>query len=295
MGPASLPTPLSPMRGRVPSSGDQGTRNLASDVFPSGPSEDFPSGSVTGARTGIRIHPPADPLGCARSQGPSLPSQTGLRQAVPQLGFPLMAFRLERSHRCPVRRPFLDATFGFRPGWPSSCRNTFAVPSSTRLASDRSLQHEGLLNRADRFRHVIPLWKNSDLSSLSAVQFSFSLRRSDKMKLRLNGRFRNRPSDDFSTFASFRCGRGWITQPLAANSCRSRSRRHNIAMHKRAATQLTIAFSEQPQPQGVELDEAFRILLVVSPRIVLEGHMRLGVERVRRLAPHHHRIALVKL
>jgi hypothetical protein len=242
MGPASLPTPLSPMRGRVPSSEDQGTRNLASDVFPSVPSEDFPSGSVTGARTGIWIHPPVDPLRCARSQGPSLPSQTGLHQAVPQLGVPLVAVRLERLHRCPVRRPFLDATFGFRPGWPSSCRNTFAVPSSTRLASDRSLQHEGLLNRADRFRHVIPIWKNSDLSSLSAVQFSLFPRRSDELKLLLHGRFCNRPRSDFSTFASFRCGRGWITQPPVANSFRSRPRARNIAMHNRVAAQLTIAF-----------------------------------------------------
>ena len=65
MGPTSLPTPLSPMRGLDRQLNETG-RNLASDVFPSAASEDAASGSVTGARTGIRLHPPTDPVECAR-------------------------------------------------------------------------------------------------------------------------------------------------------------------------------------------------------------------------------------
>src|SRR5690606_35627234 len=46
---------------------------------------------------------------------------------------------------------------------------------------------------------------------------------------------------------------------------------------------------QQPQPQRVELDETVRVGLVVGPGVVFERDVRLGVERVRRLAPDHAR------
>ena len=94
--------------------------DLASDVFPSVPSEDFPSGSVTGARTGIRLHPPISPVQSRRGRSrsltfPSRPS-TGSSAARPSVD----GRSLKRLHRHPVRRPCCDASFGIRPGWPGS-------------------------------------------------------------------------------------------------------------------------------------------------------------------------------
>ena len=91
--------------------------DLASDVFPSVPSEDFTSGSITGARTGIRIYPPLGPVSVAsqsEDRSLTLPSRasTGGSAAMPSIG----GGRLTRSHRLPVRRPLYDATFAHPAG-----------------------------------------------------------------------------------------------------------------------------------------------------------------------------------
>ena len=138
--------------------------DLASDVSPSGHSKmvfrflhrrshrhpDLPS-----ARPGF---------GRLRSEdrSPALPSRasTGGSAAWPSTG----GRRLERSHRVPARRPLRGAIFGNRPGWPGPQRETFALPSSTRLASGQRPWHEGLEKRADRTRCVFPVSESSYLS-----------------------------------------------------------------------------------------------------------------------------------
>src|SRR5512143_2860114 len=51
----------------------------------------------------------------------------------------------------------------------------------------------------------------------------------------------------------------------------------------------------QAQAQRIQLDEAFGVALVVGPLVVLEGNRLHRVERLRRLAADHGRVALVEL
>ena len=104
MGPALLPTPLSPMRGLVR------RRELGIRCFSLLSVRKRSSGSVTGARTGIRIHPPISPVRSRRGRShsltfPSRPS-TGGSAARPSVN----GRSLERLHHHPVRRPFCDAS-----------------------------------------------------------------------------------------------------------------------------------------------------------------------------------------
>ena len=43
---------------------------------------------------------------------------------------------------------------------------------------------------------------------------------------------------------------------------------------------------QRPQPQRIQADEARRILLVIGAAVILEGHQRILVKRLRRLAAH---------
>lgn len=173
------------------------------------------SGTLTGARTGIRLHPPIHPVECARSENPRFfPRPTFNRQLRN------LTFRNGRLPRAVASRidpqAAVQCLLGCQPGWPGSQRNDFAAQSSTRLVSDRSLRREGLLCRADRFRHVFPVQNFPVLSGFWAIQSSSFPRRSDDLKLRLAERFCNGTRPEFSTFPGFPCGGGWITQPLVA-------------------------------------------------------------------------------
>lgn len=94
-----------------------------------------------------------------------LPCPAALQRAVPQPCLPLVAggsnghiaFRSEDLYTTPPS-PIL-------PGRPGSPRKTFALPSSTRLASGMNLRHEGLEKRADRSRGVFPGRNSFALSS----------------------------------------------------------------------------------------------------------------------------------
>ena len=104
MGPALLPTPLSPMRGLVR------RRELGIRCFSLLSVRKRSSGSVTGARTGIRLHPPISPVRSRRGRShsltfPSRPS-TGGSAARPSVD----GRSLERLHHHPVRRPCCDAS-----------------------------------------------------------------------------------------------------------------------------------------------------------------------------------------
>ena len=137
MGPALLPTPLSPMRGLVFRRTFR--RALGTRRFPALPAS-WPPGSVTGARTGIRSCPaPVQVLG----PSPSTPGQTEADHPLPSISsgsasaeafaFPSMAGR--------CARPVADC---------------FASFSNGPLASDRSLLHVVLEDRADSFRYIEP-------------------------------------------------------------------------------------------------------------------------------------------
>jgi len=210
MGPALLPTPLSPMRGLI--SEETGTWH---PMFPLRAARKRSSGSLTGARTGIRLHPPTYPVECARSENPRFFPRLTFNGQLRNLTFRFG--RLPQTVASPSGPQTLaQRLLGFRPGWPGSWWFDFAAPSSTRLASDRSLSPEGLLIRADRIRHVFPVWKFPVLSDLSVLQFSSFPRRSDDLKLRLADRFCNVARREFSTFPAFPCGGGWITQRFVA-------------------------------------------------------------------------------
>ena len=48
------------------------------------------------------------------------------------------------------------------------------------------------------------------------------------------------------------------------------------------ASVARVPLAQDAQAQGVQLDEAGRVLLVVGPRIVLESDVGFGIERVGR-------------
>ena len=113
MGPTSLPTPLSPMRGPAL------RQALSIQCFPSGAIRRLRiKGSVTGARTGIRCHPPVDPRRQRQVVRPSLPLRSGLRQAVPRSIPPSMAEASIGDSAIRVRRLFRYCLLGIRPGGP---------------------------------------------------------------------------------------------------------------------------------------------------------------------------------
>src|SRR4051812_43762829 len=62
-----------------------------------------------------------------------------------------------------------------------------------------------------------------------------------------------------------------------------------------SAFRPALSHRPQPQPQRVELDEALGVALIVGALIVLEGDVLHRVERARRPAADHRRIALVEL
>ena len=251
MGPVLLPTPLSPARGL--SSWRTIQRALGTRCFPFLPASRN-SGSVTGARTGIRGLPLRIPsqrlfLRCVRSR--DLP--------------PLLACCLWRL------RPDLgpDVSLDCMPGFPASY---------------------GLLSRSSRTAHLLPvetfgLWSSKTARTVTATSVGFEnrfdfrsldhqskcfSRPSDELKLRLPTESFKLCKFDLSTFPRFRGGQGWITQRLVASRSGNDAKvRENLSLP------LAIPLGEQLQAQRIEPDKAFRILLVIGPGIVLKGDMRL--------------------
>ncbi len=259
MGPASLPTPLSPMRGQAP----QGCRNLASDVSASIHPR-MGASFVTGARTGIRIHPPSGRSGRVRSEDRRLPLRPTFDGRLRGPAFHCWpAPRTVASH---VRPESLDAT-------PPSASGR-AGP--TRGEAHSRFRHRLALRRTKSFARIVSrsAWTGSDTSFKDAVSVVLQVVRpvqtgrfaspSDGLKLRLDARLRKRHRADLSTSAQIACGRRWTSQPLVAN----------------LPVASPVSLSQQPQAQGVELDEALSVLLIVGSGIVLERDMCLGIERI---------------
>ncbi len=82
-----------------------------------------------------------------------------------------------------------------------------------------------------------------------------------------------------STFSENASGQGWITQQLGVSgeTIPSFPPSHESSGHREA---LPVALGQQSQAQGIELDEAGSISLVIGARVILERHMRFRIERV---------------
>jgi len=205
MGPALLPTPLSPARGLVFRRTFR--RALGARCFPFSPASRR-SGSVTGARAGIRFLPRS-----VRSE--DLPSSEETETGHPLLARHLERFRVRRSVRVPI-----DA----RPERPACSR---------------------VLSRSSRAAHLRPaeafcMWSSKTARTVSATssgfEKSFAIRPldrqskslslpSDKQRLLRRSESFKVAKAQFSTFQSIRCGRAWITQRFGANVLNKQSDR----------------------------------------------------------------------
>lgn len=87
-----------------------------------------------------------------------------------------------------------------------------------------------------------------------------SLCLSDDSKLLRKVHLIKRRKGDLSTFRDIPCGREWISQRFVAK--------------------LPVALGQQPQTQRVELNKAFRILLVIRAGIVLKRDVLLAIQAV---------------
>lgn len=203
MGPASLPTPLSPARG------------LSSCVRPKAAA--FPKRLAPDVSPIVRQagHPVPSPA-LAPASG-SAPFAHPVRRPAPrqlggsETGRSLMAVPLEaRSNRRSSARSRRSPT-----GSSGRQRIAFTTLSNGALASSRSLLQVSLKGRADSIRRLIRVEKCPGFRSLDRHPERLSCP-SDDLRLRPqteSGKLRN---PDFSTFHGFRCGHGWISQRLVA-------------------------------------------------------------------------------
>lgn len=189
--------------------------NLASDVSPSFCTEAQSSGSVTGARTGIRIHPPA---GSSRAIG---------AEAVSSLAYPTLNRRLRGrmprtgpSSGCASSGPktFRNAPIGRRPGGPARdeipSHFLHRVPSVRPKPSARGHSRCARTDPATSFRfEFLPFYqavRPSSSKEFRSVPIG--------LKLPPPTRFDKLARPRFSTFPRFRCGLRWISHRFVAES-----------------------------------------------------------------------------
>src|ERR1051326_1034783 len=88
-------------------------------------------------------------------------------------------------------------------------------------------------------------------------------------------------------------------QPASASTARRTAVDFEIVRRLMAAPsvelQLALSLAERAQPQSVEFDETFGVVLVVGDRAFLEGHQLLVVERIFALTPDNRDAAFVEL
>ena len=105
--------------------------------------------------------------------------------------------------------------------------------------------------------------------------------RFDKGKLRLKNESRKTKMRKLSTGMQIPCGQHWITPSKGQirRCCHSTDSfiSANSSISERSAA---IPLCQKAQAQGVELDEARSILLIICAGIVFERHMPFGIERV---------------
>lgn len=191
-------------------------RNLASDAFPFRCVRRHRF-RVCHRRSHRHPAPPSNRSSQVRQVvKPSLLSQTSLHQAAPRSCFPFVAGCLKRLHRCPVRGPSFDASFGIQAWLARSMKEDLSVSVIDCLALGRGLLQFGLKKHMDSFFHVFPVWNFSVISGFWAVDPVEVPRRSDDLKLPLIGRFGKLTRPQLSTFRRIACGGRWKTQPLVA-------------------------------------------------------------------------------
>jgi len=192
-------------------------KHLASDVSPSFFAEAKISGSVTGARTGIRIHPPAKSSRAIEAEAfSSRPVSTLNRR------FRGRTSCAGPSSGCVSSGPktFRDAPIGRRPDDPARERGYFASLSSSPLrqaeavpmgfssgAGQAPSRHPGLESSRE-----IPAVRPSNPGRVSP--------RSDDLNVPLPLRFGKLSSLALSTVPRFRCGREWISHRFVAKPFR---------------------------------------------------------------------------
>ena len=138
--------------------------NLASSVFPSVPSEDFPSGSVTGARTGIRFRLRFGPSHVL----PKLP-MFGFRCLPAPRPFGLVA--VASNSQFPLRFAFLSFSRLSRPMVVQLSRSS-QQPTSLWAGA---FCNASLKDRADSNRHVSSGLKNNRNLIVRPVCYRLSL------------------------------------------------------------------------------------------------------------------------
>ncbi len=210
MGPALLPTPLSPMRGL----GFRRSQELGIRWFSFRSVRRLSFQSITGARTGIRFHPPLYPVECARSENPRFCPRPTFNGRLRSLVFPCwpdpssgcIAFRSEDLHSTPPSASDRDG--------PAHGRTTSLI------------RHRPTLRPAEAIYMEVsrPAWTGSStsfrfgifpvLSGFWAFKNGCLPSRSDDLKLRLANRFFKRARAELSTFPGFPCGGRWISQQL---------------------------------------------------------------------------------
>src|SRR6266851_10005888 len=91
----------------------------------------------------------------------------------------------------------------------------------------------------------------------------------------------------------------WLRVPDRVRRCCHRARVRasrwlTCPGRRKSQPQLLLALAERAQPQGVELDEARGVAMIVGDRAFLEGDEVLIVQRVLALASDHDDVSLVQ-
>lgn len=254
MGPALLPTPLSPACGPPKGCLAPGVSpcsrcpkaRCCPDMSPgarAGAGADFPIGDT--AKRSQPIFPPVRDRLCPLVLQAVLSTPECLHFLG--TGFLLRPFPMIAA--CGLNSPF---------GVLLPKKRSAALSSSARLLPSR------------RFRPVSPV--SGSASDPSWWRLSVF----DDWRMRAATESGKGASVHLSTSGAIASGQGWISQRLTARLAVDVQFCPECGEKGLAAVPL----SQQPQPQGVQFDEAARIGLVVSTRVILEGDVRFRIERV---------------
>ena len=230
MGPALLPTPLSPARGlpSVPHPKMLPFRErLAPGVFPRARRPAF-------CHRRSRRHPvlPTNP---SASFGRGLIPQLSLPSVSPRPFHPLLVVP-SGSVRPKPFFPFVSDQVS-RSWW-----RTNVAWSSSSLASGRNLLQSTLAGRVDSRFHI-GLFRKSQVFQSFRMRNSKSSSRLDDLRLRLESDSGKRWPGDFSTFKRFSCGGRWITQPLV----------DSFRLFRVSAARIPNVASQHPASGGLRL------------------------------------------
>ncbi|GMN03660.1 hypothetical protein [Erythrobacter sp. MTPC3] len=181
----------------------------------------------------------------------------------------------------PSASSIADQIFGLSDGVVSLC------PQTIRFAFGRSLLH--IVSNTARGQSPTHL-RPSEVFEIQHLAGCFSKpsRFEDKLKLSPNLQLRKSCKAELSTFAQITCGRQWKSHQFVAFADFGFQKRRPSACFQRnigligtrsdarlALKRSRIPFGEQFEPQGVQFDKAFCIMLIVCACIIFKSDMRL--------------------